>query len=372
MSAASLIAIATGLSTGTTLITGTALAAVAAALALRGFSLLRAATAALLSFGTTLVLSAALLSFGTTLVLSAALVLLLAGSCLLTAGARAFFTSATLIIGSTVAGCITTAAVLAGADFLFSAFAVGLLAALGSILAASCRLASTESIYILLDSAEHHFANTLGGQGRTSDTIDLSLGFAGTFLHYGEGHLAICHHGTTDELALELLFLDEGTETGGLALMVEVSTEHRLEVGRYGYITPKATPKATAFQRQHEGICAIGGLCLIDRELLAYLLGLDLKGSTFRDLTIGSDNTCFLNQFVELCFHLALVDTTNVEGSKNLFLLVDSHIGILSGLQGAADEGQQEGYEHHHHCCIADGVYVSIGVNALRFHLRKM
>ena len=359
MSAASLIAIATGLSAGTTLITGTALAAVAAALALRGFSLLRAATAALLSFGTTLVLAATL-------------ILLLAGSCLLTAGARAFFTSAALSIGSTVAGCITTAAVLAGADFLFSAFAVGLLAALGSILAASCRLASTESIYILLDSAEHHFANTLGGQGRTSDTIDLSLGFAGTFLHYGEGHLTICHHGTTDELALELLFLDEGTETGGLALMVEVSTEHRLEVGRYGYITPKATPKATAFQRQHEGICAIGGLCLIDRELLAYLLGLDLEGTAFGDLTVGSDDACLLNQFVELRFHVALGDAANVEGSKNLGFLVDIYICFLAVLQRLADEGQQESHEYHHHSSVADGVHITVRVYALGLHLGEM
>lgn len=300
MATACLVAIATGLSAGTTLVTFAALAAVAAALALRGFCLFRAATAALLSFGTTLVLSAAL-------------VLLLAGSNLLAAGARAFFTSAALRIGSTVASCITTATVLTSAGLLLGAFTIGLLAALLSILAASSRLASTESIDILLDTAEHHFANALGGEGCTGDTVNLSLGFTGTFLHNGEGHLAIsAHHRTTDELALELLLLDEGTETGGLALMVEVSTEDLLEVGCHSYITPEATPEAATFQGQDKGFVASGGLSLIDRELLANLLGLDLEGTAFGDLTVGSDDACLLNQFVELRFHVALGDAANV------------------------------------------------------------
>ena len=217
-----------------------------------------------------------------------------------------------------------------------------------------------------MDTAEHHFANALGGEGCTGDAVNLSLGFTGTFLHNGEGHLAIsAHHRTTDELALELLLLDEGTETGGLALMVEVSTEDLLEVGCHSYITPEATPKAATFQGQDKGFVASGGLSLIDRELLANFLGLDLEGTAFGDLTVGSDDACLLNQFVELRFHVALGDAANVEGSKNLFLLIDSHVGILSRLQRAADKGQQEGYEHHHYGCIADGIYIAVGVNAL-------
>ena len=359
MATASLVAIATGLSAGTTLVTYTALAAVATALALVGrlfSSFLRAATAALLSFGATFMLAAAL---G-----------LLAGSDLLAAGAGALLTSTALGIGCTVASFIATAAVLAGTEFLFRTLAVGLVTALRSfftafVLATTGGLASTECIDILLDAIEDHLANTLGGQRSTGDAIDLSLGFAGTLLDNGEGYLAISHHGTTDELALELLFLDEGTETGGLALMVEVSAEDLLEVGRNGDITPEATPEAAAFQGQYEGIVASGGLSLIDGELLANLLGLDLESTAFGDLTVGSDDACLLDQFVELGFHIALGNATNVEGSKDLFLLVNSHIGILGRLQRTAHEGQQEGYEHHHHSSIADGVNISVGVNAL-------
>lgn len=353
-SAASLVAVATGLSTGTTLVTFAALAAVATALALRGFSLLRAATAALLSFGTTLVLSAAL-------------VLLLAGSSLLAAGARALFASAALRIGSTVASCIATAAVLASAGLLFSTIAVGLLAALGSILAASSRLASTESIYILLDTAEHHFADTLRGQRGTGDAIHFSFGLALAFLDDGEGDLAIlAQYGATNELALEGLVLDEGTQTSGLTLVVEESAEHLLAVGRDSHIAPDAAPEATALEGKNEGVLSVGGLCRIDGELLADLLGIDVEGvSALDDLTVGSQHTCFFDQLVVLRLYIALGNAANVERSQDLCTFVDGHVGILSRLQRAAHVGQQEGNDYDHDCCIADGVHISIGVNAL-------
>ena len=240
MSAASLVTIATGLSAGTTLVTCTALAAVVTALALVSSSLLRAVTTTLLGFGatfvlaTTFMLTTSRLTFGTTFVLTATM-LHLAGSHLLAASAGTFLTGTTLGIGGTVACSIAATTVLAGAELLFRTLAVGLLAALGSVLATfvlatTTSFSATESVNILLDSAEHHFANTLGGQGCTSDTIHLSLGFAGTLLDHGEGDLSISHYRTTDELALELLFLDEGTKAGGLALMVKVCTKHFLEV----------------------------------------------------------------------------------------------------------------------------------------------
>ena len=131
-----------------------------------GSSLLGATATALLGFGTTfmlattLVLTAGGFAFGASFVL-VAFCFHLAGRHLLAAGAGTFLASAALGIGGAVAGCIAAATVLAGAELLFRALAVGLLAAFGSFLAASSGLASTESVDILLNSTENHFANTL-------------------------------------------------------------------------------------------------------------------------------------------------------------------------------------------------------------------
>jgi hypothetical protein len=407
LAAASLVAIATGLSAGTTFITLAALAAVVTALALVGcFSTFLGAVAATgVAFGAltafyllcaaavdTLTRIAALailahlaaailtlarvaavgLSLGTTFSLGA-------GSCLLAGSTGALLTSAALSIAGAVAGSVAAATVLASAEFLLGTGAVGFVTALLGLLASfvtgttASGLSTAEGVHVLLDTCENHLADTLGRQRCTCYAVNLGLSLTATLLDNGKSDLTIStHNGTTDELALELLLLDEGTETGGLALMVEVSTEDLLEVGRHSHITPEATPKAATFQGQDKGFVASGGLSLIDRELLANLLGLDLEGTAFGDLTVGSDDACLLNQFVELRFHVALGDAANVEGSKDLFLLIDSHVGILSRLQRAADEGQQEGYEHHHYGCIADGIDIAVGVNALCFHLLDM
>jgi len=316
MSAASLIAIATGLSTGTTLIAFAALAAIATTLAL------------MRSVGSSLVGTSAL---GT-------------GLSLLTSGTGAFFASAAFRIGSTVASRITTTAVLTSALLLLSTFAIGLIAALGSFLTAlaSGLSASTKSINILLNTGKEHLANAFRRKGCTSNTVNLSLGLASTFLHYGEGYLAIfTHNGATNELALEGLILNESTQTGGLTLMVEVSAEYLLKVGSDCYITPQTAPKATALKRKYEGISAVGGLCLVDGILVANLLRLNLECIfAFEGLAVGSEDASLLDQFVVLSFYLALIDSTNIEGSQDLFLLVDSYIGILSRLKSAADEGQ--------------------------------
>ena len=83
--------------------------------------------------------------------------------------------------------------------------------------------------------------------------------------------------------------------------------------------------------------------------------------------------------FVEHVCHILLIYIAHINGGfvitqsgQNLFLLIDSHVGILSRLQRTADKGQQEGYEHHHHGCIADGIDIAVGVNALGLHLGEM
>ena len=146
--------------------------------------------------------------------------------------------------------------------------------------------------------------------------------------------------------------------------MVEVSAEHFLQVGRNSYIAPEATPEATALEGEHEGISAVGSLCLINGELLADFLGLDVESiSALDDLTVGSQHTSLLDQFVELAFHLALGQAANVERSKYLGFLINSYVSILFGLERAAHEGQEESYENHHHCCIADGVNIAVCIN---------
>ena len=126
LSAACLVAIATRLSAGTTLITCAALAAVATTLALmRGFaSSLFGTTAAAFVMTTAFMLAFAAFGF------------LLARSCLLTASAGTFLACTAFSIRSTVAGSIAAATILAGADFLLGTCAVGFLAALGSVFAA--------------------------------------------------------------------------------------------------------------------------------------------------------------------------------------------------------------------------------------------
>ena len=90
-----------------------------------------------------------------------ATVLHFAGSFFLATCARTFFACATLSIGGAVAGLVATAAVLAGAEFLFGAGAVGLVAALLGFAATVGRLAATEDINILLNSRENHLAYAL-------------------------------------------------------------------------------------------------------------------------------------------------------------------------------------------------------------------
>ena len=355
LSAASLVAVATRLSAGTTLVTNATLAAVVTRLALMrsfGGRLGTAATTGF-TFGTltavcfldtaafctlTGVAALAVVAHWATAVLTlagvAAIELRLPATfCLgtslcfytrsgfLAACAGTFLTSAALGVRGTVASSVATATVLAGTLFFLSTSAVGLVAALCCLLAAfvtataASRAGAAEGFHILLNAGEHHFAYTFGGKGRARDTVDLSFSLAGTFLHDGKGDVAVgSHDGSADELALELLFLDEGTQTGGLALMVEVSTKHFLQVGRNSHISPQATPQATAFQGKHEGISAIGSLGFVNGELLADLLGLYTEGIlALDDLTVRSQHTGLLNQFVVLAFDLTLGQTTNVE-----------------------------------------------------------
>lgn len=398
LSAASLVAIATGLSAGTTFITLAALAAVVTALALVGcsstflgtvaatgvafgaltaFYLLSAAAVGTLTRIAALAILAHLAAAILTLARVAAVGLSLGaafslgtGSSFLACSARALLTSAALSIAGAVASLVAAAAVLAGAQLLLGTSAVRLVAALLSFLAAvACGLCTAKGVHILLDAREHHLADTLRGQRGTRDAVNLGLAFAGAFLDDCQRDIAIStHDGTTDELLLELSLLDESTQTCGLALMVEVSAKHFLQVGRDGDIAPEAAPEATALEGEDEGVSAISSLCLVDGELLANLLGLDVEGiCAIDDLTIGSQHTSLLDQFVVLALDLALGQAANVERSKYLRFLIDSHVGILSRLQSAADEGQKESYEDHHHSCIADGVNVAIGVDALGF-----
>ena len=177
MSAAGLVAIATGFATRTTLIACAAFTAVVATLAL------------VTRFGTSLLgTTVATFMLLTAFMLAAAFMLL-----------TAFMLAATFML--------LTAFVLAAAFMFLATF----------VTATARRIADgaddtfDDHIHILLNTRLYHFAYAFRCQRCTSDTVNLSLGLAGTFLHDGKSHLAVSHHGTTDELALELLFLDEST-----------------------------------------------------------------------------------------------------------------------------------------------------------------
>lgn len=367
MSAASLVTIATGLSTGTTLVTYTALAAVVA-----GLALVRSFAGSLGAAFAAFVLATAFVLLITTFVLVAAFVHLLAAGHLLTTGARAFLTSTALSIRSAVASSIAATAILAGTKFLLGTGTVGLITALLGFLATFVLTAASglgyctfealaDNVNVLLNASLYHFANTLGSQSGTGDTIHFCFTLALAFLDDGECNLAIGHYGATDELTLEGFVLDKGSEASCFTLVIEESTKYLLTVECHGYITPDAAPQAAAFQRKHVCVSAFGSLSSVNRELLADLLGLNIESvSAFNFLTIGSQHKSLFNQFVVLGLYIALGNATNVERSQYLSALVDSHILVLLFLQGAADEGQQEGYEHHHHCCVADGVNITV------------
>lgn len=368
LSAASLVAVATWLPTGTTFITLAALAAVVTALALVGcfstflgavaatgvafgaltaFYLLSAAAVGTLTRIAALAILAHLAAAILTLARVAAVGLSLgttfslgAGSCLLAGSAGALLTSAAPSIAGAVAGSVAAATVLAGAEFLLGTGAVGFVTALLGLLASfvtgttASGLSTAEGVHVLLDTCENHLADTLGRQRCTCYAVNLGLSLTATLLDNGKSDLTIStHNGTTDELALELLLLDEGTQTCGLALMVEVSTKHLLHIGSDCDVTPKAAPKATAFQGKHEGVGTIGGLCLIHGELFANLLRIDVESVfALKHLTVGSQHTSLLDQFIVLAFHFVLGQATHIQGSKNLRFLIDSHVGILSRL----------------------------------------
>jgi len=300
LTAACLVAIATRFTTGTTLVAYTAFAAVVATLALvrsLGASLFRAVA--------------------TAFVMTAAFSLL-ARSSFFAAGARTFLTGAALGIASAVASGITAAAVLASTYLLLCALAIGFITALLGFMAAFAgRLSTSENIDILLDACLQHLTDALRGQGSTSNAIDFSWGLALAFLDDREGYFAIVtHYGTADELALERLILNESTKAGCFALVVEESAKHLLTIGSHSHIAPDAAPKATAFQGKNQCVGTIGSLSLINGELVANLLSINIEGIlTFEHLTVWRHHTRFLNQFIVLSLYVALGNTANAEGS---------------------------------------------------------
>ena len=159
MSAASLVAIATGLSTRTTLITLTALAAVVTALALVGnFGIILAARF-LLGAAVGLLIAASFM-FLTALGQLATAFCLFTGCRFLTARAGTLLTGTALGIASTITGFFSTTAIFAGALFLLGTSAIWLIAALRSrmtttLMAATttCGLRTTKSCNILLDTS---------------------------------------------------------------------------------------------------------------------------------------------------------------------------------------------------------------------------
>ena len=97
-------------------------------------------------------------------------------------------------------------------------------------------------------------------------------------------------------------------------------------------VYPGAAPRY-ALVYIHEDMDKDGGLCRIDGELLADLLGIDVEGvSALDDLTVGSQHTCFFDQLVVLSLYIALGNAANVERSQDLCTFVDGHVGILSRL----------------------------------------
>ena len=155
--------------------------------------------------------------------------------------------------------------------------------------------------------------------------------------------------------------------------MVEIGTVNSVHVVIDSHISPDATPESHAVNRHHIFRLAVHLTHIESQSSVLGIGAVQLEGIVLASLLSICEGLSFLVDDSVSHHHLGILlggiliaEVSDIESRKNLLLLVERHIGILSVLERLIDKCQQESDHNHQHSTVTDDI--TVGVCIQFFH----